>query len=284
MSKNANFCSGFIPTNADHVAWLRRFCEDEAVMSEAPWGAKWNFDSTDGDMTFQDLAKASMLRSFFLATLDGNKRKASESDGPAARKPRVEAVIDLTVDDVAFFKDFGSENPRKAVKIGATRLNLLFDAEKGIYSYLLDFDPESLSDELLLALGKDATERTAALDKKIAEWLEDSAAAPLSELPMVMDRRNEGPYMTLFALRFFSKYHKQITDMIEALQGMCEEEEDLQALPDSFTMMLESFCDYIDAEKLDQAFFELVRGMDCGDEDLDENFGDDGLCIDAEDL
>ena len=123
---------------------------------------------------------------------------SSLTDMPKAKKARgdtPEVPIDLTGDDPCFFGDFGDDDDHeKVVKLGVTRLNLIFDPEKGPFSCIMNFDSEAPDESMLEKLspmveGEENTVvelRKAALDKTIKEWLGKAAKAKIEEVRLIM--------------------------------------------------------------------------------------------------
>jgi hypothetical protein len=110
---------------------------------------------------------------------------------PKAKKARVEEEEVYP----CFFQDFGYDDDReKVVKLGVTRLNLIFDPEKGPFSCIMNFDTEAPEESMLEKLspmveGQENTVvelRKAALDKTIKKWLGKAAKAKIEEVRLIM--------------------------------------------------------------------------------------------------
>ena len=90
-------------------------------------------------------------------------------------------------------------------------------------------------------------------------------------------------FKTVIALRLFTKHHKDFIGMMETLQSICEEDEDegenLIQLVDSFTLMIDSFNDYVDFDSCESALDCLLLGAEV--EEFPDDIGDDGLYIDV---
>jgi hypothetical protein len=88
-------------------------------------------------------------------------------------------------------------------------------------------------------------------------------------------------FKTVIALRLFTKHHKDFIGMMEILQSICDESEDekLSQLVDSFTLMIDSFNDYVDHDLCESALELLL--LEAEVEEFPDEIGDDGLYIDV---
>jgi hypothetical protein len=129
-----------------------------------------------------------------MSSLPASASKKSKGDTP-------EVPIDLTGDDEeveeypCFFGDFGDDDDhKKVVKLGVTRLNLIFNSEVGPFAYIMNFTSEApdetMLDKLHPKVGDEDTTtvelRKAALDKKIEKWLGKAAKAKIEEVRLIM--------------------------------------------------------------------------------------------------
>jgi hypothetical protein len=126
--------------------------------------------------------------------------------------------------------------------------------------------------------------RLAVLDKMIKKWLGTAAKADIDSLPDLLDMNKNSDFKGLenvIALRLFTKHYQDFLSMMETLQSICEEDDydRLSPLVDSFTLMMETFCEYVDKELCEKALTRLLLGVDV--EEFPDEIGDDGLNIDV---
>ena len=103
-----------------------------------------------------------------------------------------------------FFEDLGDLDlsSKEQVRLGLTRLNLIFDINRGPYAALVNFDQNSdkvyTKEDLDTTFGTDESGRLSVLDEKIDAWLCQASdpKLPLSDLKDRLDVTTAFPGFT----------------------------------------------------------------------------------------
>lgn len=226
------------------------------------------------------------------------KRAASVTPSSPSKKVKVEEIIDLTGDDeeevnltgevgdveegwervdaLCFFEIDDMVNVMdtvQVVRIGATRLNLLFDAETGPFGQLM-----GLSGSVTLALeDENLTDRLEDLDARLDASLAKAFRAQDDRVKMAeaLDIHSHKDFKLPVALRLFTRYNSEIASMILSLQTLCAEQEDLDDFEEQFGVMHNTFIE-LDGD----ACHKLLEGKKVDFLEL----GNDGLYIDVSEI